>query len=525
MLPIIGSTVTNYILKHTFYKQFCAGANENDIQPILHKMKDYGVGFILDYAAEAEEDIVLDAKSGSSSSSHSTAMATTASHDIVTHPPFNQPARIYEYKSEQKCDHHVDIFLKCIHAVKQSNASSISSSNSNSLINIDNASAAKLTSTSTKPGFAAIKVTALGNPLLLERMSNAINEASNLFSKFDHDNDGIMTRNEFKKAYTLFFNDHNGTSTSASTNTSTSAELQLLLDEELDPNYENQIDYITFMSKLVSPTNLQRLCQNCKNIGPLSLATPSNEEIDLMHKMHERAHILAKEAFTNNVRLLIDAEQYRYQPAIDYLALELQRTYNDKDKTDVPIIFNTYQCYLKDVVKRIDIDLERSKRYNYHFGAKLVRGAYMVSENARANEMNIESPIHASIEETHLCYNNIVNILLREKVKDDSLVDTLEIMCATHNQESIEKVLDLLTELNLNGNDIHFAQLYGMSDNLTYPLGEYKYPAYKYVPYGQMDEVMPYLLRRAQENSDVIGKENAKNELKLLFGELKRRFR
>jgi proline dehydrogenase len=498
---ILGSTITDAIIRHTFFKQFCAGENENDIQPILDKLKLSGIGAILDYAAE--EDAI-------ESKSKSTSTSSLDSHDIVAHPPFNQPARVYEYQSEQKCDHHVDIFLKCIHAVRQS----YSKSNDNP----DKAStSASASASATSPGFAAIKVTALGNPLLLERMSIAINEANNLFAKFDKDMDGIMTRNEFKSAYTLFFNDAN-------------QKLPNLLDE-LDPNHSNQIDYITFMSKLLTPFDLPRICATCKAIGPLSLATPSTEEIDLMYIMHERAHTLAKEASECGVRLLIDAEHTQYQPAIDNLALELMTEYNDKSKTDIPIIFNTYQCYLKDAMKRVEIDLERSIRHNYHFGTKLVRGAYMVSERARAKQMNISSPIHSTIQETHDCYNDIVEMLLRNKVENSSL-ESIEIMCATHNQESIEKALDLLNELKLddvsmiNGSShaaaIHFAQLYGMSDNLTFPLGQHKYPAYKYVPYGEIHEVMPYLLRRAQENSDILG--NAAKEMSLLFGSLKSRF-
>jgi len=515
---IFGNTITDTIIKNTFFHQFCAGTNDVDIQPTIQKLKSFGIGAILDYAAE--EDVMMN----STQSTRASPSLTNDEKIILTHPPYNQPARIYEYQSEKKCDHHVDIFIKCIDAVRKcstdtSSNATISSISSSKHHNIESS------------GFAAIKVTALGNPLLLERMSNAINEANKLFAKFDLNQDGLVTRDEFQTAYQLFFN--NGDDI-----------LPSLLDE-LDPNYTNQIDYITVMSKLLSPMNLPHITTNCKNIGPLAMATPSTEEIDLMHLMHDRAHKIAKSAFDNQVRLLIDAEQTKYQPAIDNLTLELQQTYNQKDETNVPIIFNTYQCYLKDSIHRITIDLERSKRYDYHFGAKLVRGAYMVSERSRAKEMNYCSPIHPTVHDTHKCYNDAIEMLLRKKVNDTKL-KTLEIMCATHNQESIEKALELMEELKLNNyNDldqvnelvpsssdvyvssatapaVHFAQLYGMSDNLTFPLAEHKYHAFKYVPYGQVHEVMPYLLRRAQENSDVLG--NASKELSLVFRELKNRF-
>ena len=506
---LLGQTITNFFIRHTFFYHFCAGEDENDITPTLDKLKQRNIGAILDYAAE--DDIGCNNKNDLKRNSNSVISAKT---DIITHPPFNQPARLYEYESEQQCDNHVEIFLKCIQAVKKNHDHQHKESN-NVLM--------------TRPGFAAIKVTALGNPLLLERISTAIKEGEQLFLKFDHDKDGFISRTEFASAYEVFFD--NGSDT-----------LSSLLDQ-LDPECLDRIDYITFMSQLVTLENLPSLCQHCKAIGPLSMATPSMEEFDLFTAMHERVMIIAKEASDCGVRLLIDAEQSKYQPAIDNLALGLQQIYNDKEKTDVPIIFNTYQAYLKDAQRRIQIDLERSIRFNYHFGAKLVRGAYMVSERLRAKELNQSSPIHSSIEETHNCYNSIVEHLLRSKVNNEKL-KYLQIMCATHNQESIQRTLDLMDELKLHhkshdentivseaaaakssssSSAVHFAQLYGMSDNLTYPLGKCNYSVYKYLPYGQIDEVIPYLVRRVEENSDLLSN-NASKEVTLLLDALRMRF-
>ena len=136
-------------------------------------------------------------------------------------------------------------------------------------------------------------------------------------------------------------------------------QLPQLLDR-LDPNGEGEIDYITF-SKLLSPEDLPRITANCKNVGPLSLATPSLEEIDLMHAMHSRAHLLAQKAVESETRLLIDAEHFEVQPAIDNLVLELQQEYNAFNKSALPIIFQTYQCYLKESAFRVKMDLERSR--------------------------------------------------------------------------------------------------------------------------------------------------------------------
>lgn len=420
----------------------------------------------MDYAAE---DMISDQESN-----------VKDINDIVIHPQYNQPARIYTYSSEEKCDKNVDVFLDCIDA-----ASSCS-----------------------EKGFSALKVTALGNPLLLKRMSDAIREANNLFAKFDIDGDGHVSRTKFSEAYRMFFKDADD-------------KLPYLLDN-LDPKGENEIDYITF-SRLLSPEDLPRITAKCKNVGPLSLATPSVEEIDLMHEMHSRAHILAQKAVKSETRLLIDAEHFEVQPAIDNLVLELQQKYNALNKSDVPIIFHTYQCYLKDSAFRVKMDLERSHRYSYHFGAKLVRGAYMIHERKRARELNYPSPIHGDVIDTHDCYDKIVEYLLRKK-KSSAPGSKLEIMCATHNQESIEKVIKLMTELNLHNEgepSVHFAQLYGMADHLTFTLGEHGYSACKYVPYGEVEEVMAYLIRRAQENSDFLG--NASKEVSLLMKALKKK--
>lgn len=516
----LGATLTHAVIRQSFFAQFCAGESEVSMKPTLHTLAHNGIGAILDYAAEDEAD---ESANGDENVDEG---AENNSNLIVAHPPFNQPARVYKYDSEAKCDHHVELFLDSIRTVQTCSAPGT--------------------------GFAALKITALGNPLLLEQMSIAIQEADRLFAKFDADGDGIVTREEFTNAYKTFFDDD-------------SEERLSSLLESLDPNgATNQIDYIAMMSKFLTPADLPRITAHCRSVGPMAMATPSPEEIDLMNNMHGRARTIAQFASECGVRLLIDAEHFKYQPAIDHLALELQRSVNDVDKTNVPIVFQTYQCYLKDSFRRIQIDLERSKRFGYHFAAKVVRGAYRIHESERARERGEECPVFSTIEETHACYDQSVEYLLTQmKNAQDQSIDLqrredgvgyvarhrstkdkskIEVMCATHNQRSIEKAIALMERLGLHtlsGGDlsvrgdhsdgssrpeqvVHFAQLYGMCDHLTYPLGKHNYSAYKYLPYGPIDEVIPYLLRRAQENSDVLG--NAGKEKSLLKGELKRRF-
>jgi proline dehydrogenase len=289
--------------------------------------------------------------------------------------------------------------------------------------------------------------------------------------------------------------------------------------DEFDPDGTGWVDYVTWSMKL-KPTDLPNITNSCKEVGPLALATPSDEEIELIEAMYGRVHTLAETATQSGTRLLIDAEQARFQPAIDNLVLDLQQSFNAVGESDKPIIYNTYQCYLKDAPERLRTDVDRAKRFNHHFGAKLVRGAYMESERLLASVSHVPSPIHDTIEETHACYNDNVDFLLRESKESDQLI---EVMCATHNQESIEKAIAAMDKYGVDrtSNTICFGQLYGMSDHLSFNLGRSGYRAYKYVPYGEVHEVIPYLLRRARENSSIAG--GAAAELSMIISELGRR--
>jgi proline dehydrogenase len=134
--------------------------------------------------------------------------------------------------------------------------------------------------------------------------------------------------------------------------------------------------------------------------------------------------------------------------------------------------------------------------------------------------MGLPSPIRDTIQDTHDCYNESVDFLLRHSVESDQKI---ELMCATHNQKSIELAIDAMNKYGIDRNDpsICFSQLYGMADNLTFNLGKHGYRAYKYVPYGEVHEVMPYLIRRARENSAIV--KGASKESDMIIAELRRR--
>lgn len=449
----LGDRFTDYFLRMTLFGHFCAGEDEELIKPTIAKLKQAGISSILDFAAEDDG----------------------ASSDTAEGDPRHQ-ARVYDYESEELCDRHVGTFLKCIKDVSELGSD----------------------------GFAAIKVTALTNPKLLERMSLAIVETRNLFAKFDQDGNGILTKEEFQRGFDTFFKGEGA-----------------MWQEAMETSQlENgMIDYIMW-SSLLKPSNLPQLVSKCRDIGPLYLSAPTEEEIDLMETMFTRGHQLAKEASNLGVRLLVDAEQVRFQPAIDNFVLELQRVYNANDLTAIPIIYNTYQCYLKDTPERLLLDIERSQRFNYRFGTKLVRGAYMESEREIAKDKDELSPIHVTINETHACYNWAVETLLRQSAEADSSV---ELMLATHNQNSIERAIVGMQRHGIKPNDstVCFGQLLGMSDDITFNLGKHGYRAYKYLPYGEVQMVMPYLIRRANENSSVAS--SAAKEMVMMRQEIGRR--
>ncbi|VDP10587.1 unnamed protein product [Soboliphyme baturini] len=226
---------------------------------------------------------------------------------------------------------------------------------------------------------------------------------------------------------------------------------------------------------------------------------------------------IADYAATKRVPVMIDAEQTYFQAAIDYLSYSLMRIYN----REMPLIIPTYQAYLKNAMKRVKTGLNLSRIWNYYFAAKLVRGAYMDTERARAKELNYEDPINESYEATNQMYNSIINVLFQEsKQSSDGKV---WFMCATHNEESIRKLLTLLSDPTAKDvkKRLAFGQLYGMFDHLSFPLAQAGYTVYKYVPFGPLELTLPYLVRRAQENSSTF--HDCKHQIGMMRQEIARR--
>jgi len=237
--------------------------------------------------------------------------------------------------------------------------------------------------------------------------------------------------------------------------------------------------------------------------------------LELLAAMRARLFRVAEFASEKGVRLMVDAEHSYFQPAIDNATLELMRIFNSRSCADRPVIFNTYQCYLKDAHTRLENDMLKADREDWIFAAKIVRGAYMVLERGRATEMGYPSPIHDTKANSDDCYNGAVAKLLDARAAGKGT----EVLVASHNQESIELAAQGCTSRGLPKEDgLYFGQLLGMADHLTYGLAAHGYNAFKYTPFGPIDEVIPYLLRRAQENSDLMGGVGA--EIKMLRGEI-----
>ncbi|XP_005743137.1 proline dehydrogenase 1, mitochondrial isoform X2 [Pundamilia nyererei] len=456
---ILGQKTFDQFMKMTFYGQFVAGEDHNDIKPLIQKNHSYGVGSVLDYSVE--EDISQEeAERKEMDSCVSAAEKENIGKDhrerkYQAHKQFSDRrggvtgARTYFYADEAKCDQHMETFIKCI---KASGGSSMD-------------------------GFSAIKMTALGRPQFLLQFSEVLVKWRRFFTFLasQQGKDGLealeqrleltqlqefMTKLGANGDFYGWFKGRKEDSTGC---------IDML-------DWNSLIDDRTKISDLLVVPNVE-----LGKLEPL-LGKFTVEEDQQMKRMLQRVDVLAKHALESGVRLMVDAEQTYFQPAISRLTLEMQRTYNGEK----PVIFNTYQCYLKEAYDNVTMDVELSRREGWHFAAKLVRGAYMYQERERAKEIGYEDPINPDYESTNRMYH---------RMNELGLIPT--------------------------ENKVYFGQLLGMCDQISFPLGQAGFPVYKYVPYGPVNEVMPYLSRRAQENRGFM--KGAQKERELLWKELKRR--
>lgn len=238
----------------------------------------------------------------------------------------------------------------------------------------------------------------------------------------------------------------------------------------------------------------------------------SDKEKEEWQRVRNRYNEVCKMAFENDVIVMVDAEESWAQDAVDALVNEMMALYN----TQKAIVWNTIQMYRTHRIEYLNEDLIRAKEGNYFLGYKFVRGAYMEKERDRAQKMNYPSPIQPNKQASDDNYDAGIELVMKN-------LDKISAFFGTHNEKSTALLISKMKELNLKNDDprIHFGQLYGMSDNITYTLGHFQYNACKYLPYGSVKDVVPYLTRRAQENTSVAGQTG--RELSLIKKELERR--
>uniref|UniRef100_A0A672QY28 Proline dehydrogenase n=1 Tax=Sinocyclocheilus grahami TaxID=75366 RepID=A0A672QY28_SINGR len=423
---LLGQNMFEQFMKMTFYGQFVAGEDHQSIRPVVQKNQAYGVGAVLDYMLSCSSAPYIH-KLPCSRLLQSIIGADHREKKFTAHRKFGDrregvtSARTYFYADEAKCDQHMETFLKCIKA-----------SGNRPSIKADYFLAAK----QGKDG-----VDVLEQKLDLEQLQTCLAR--------------LGAQGNIQSCFT---------------------EGRLHSSGMVDMlDWNRLIDERTKISDLLVVPNLQT-----GELEPL-LSKFMEEEERQMKRMLQRLDVLAKHAVENGVRLMVDAEQTYFQPAISRLTVEMKRIFN-RDKA---VVFNTYQCYLKEAFDNVSMDVELSRREGWCFGAKLVRGAYMYQERSRAAEIGYDDPINPDYESTNRMYH-------RQKM--------FQILpCKFH---------------------FKIVFLFFLFCLLISP-AQAGFPVYKYVPYGPVNEVIPYLSRRAQENRGIM--KGVQMERELLWKELMRR--
>ncbi|KAG2173307.1 hypothetical protein INT43_004681 [Umbelopsis isabellina] len=431
-----------WIIKRTFFQQFCGGESADECAPVMERLSRFGIGSILDLSIEADID---------------------------------HPGDRDEYT--ERADAVTQLTKECVRAAAG------------------------------EGGMAAIKVTAFSSPMMLLNVNKFFERAREEFIAHMDDNGRIRRTDLCNITFKL-----------------TSGQAQV----DLMPLQETEVDWIDYM-QLLSP-------KNSAAQTVMTAAGVSQDDINDFKSCLVRLEQVCDMAKQGQVKIMVDAEQSYFQRTIDHIAMHLQSKYNqrtDEDDASSPVVLNTYQMYTKDAQSKLAIDAEQARRQGFVFGAKLVRGAYMHSERKRAAELGIPSPICDTLEDTHNSYNGGV-IFLLNKIQQHAIETNQPIslkttpivfMVASHNRESVKLTI---REMDKNGvlprtGVVTFGQLYGMQDQISYCLGKNGYPIYKYLPYGQIQEVIPYLIRRAQENSAILGGGAVAMERQLMWDETKTR--
>ncbi|XP_014246159.1 proline dehydrogenase 1, mitochondrial-like isoform X2 [Cimex lectularius] len=496
---IFGEKLFTLIMKSTFYGHFVAGEDRYKIIPTLMRLRSFGVKPILDYSVEedlSQEEAEKREVESSVSEVQSTDASTEAASVGGAMPQYNvaktfadrrykvQSARTYFYLNEATCEKNVEIFQDCLHAVAGATYGT---------------------------GITAIKLTALGRPQLLLQLSEVIMRARKFVTEVIGGQGNVIGQKLSAEDLAKRLEQAGVTDTKK-------------FLEKVVKDSEGVIHLFPWSGIIDESFQLNDAFRvpSLKEGRMVRLISQlSNREEEMFRNMIRRVNTLIKTAKELDVRIMIDAEQTYFQPAISRITLEMMRKYN----TEKAIVFNTYQCYLKEAFNEVRTDLEQAKRQNFYFGCKLVRGAYMEQERARAAALGYTDPINPTYEATSEMYHKTLTECL-QRIKDLKVKgkpNSIGIMVASHNEDTVRFAIQKMKEIGVEPEDkvICFGQLLGMCDYITFPLGQAGYSAYKYIPYGPVNEVLPYLSRRAQENKGILQK--IKKERRLLISELGRR--
>jgi proline dehydrogenase len=308
-------------------------------------------------------------------------------------------------------------------------------------------------------------------------------------------------------------------------------EVQVILDygveaKEGEENFDNVTAHIIeAIDFAATQTNVPFVSVKITGIASMDLLEKLNEAPRLRSGIHdsenedaawgrvrERMYAICDVASEKGIGVLIDAEETWIQDPIDRLAIELMTVYNNEKA----VVYNTYQLYRNDRLNFLKISHTIARDGNFILGAKLVRGAYMEKERLRATKNGYPSPIHENKEATDQDFDAAAAYCLFNN-------ETIALILASHNEHSNENIVRLMEQQGIANNhaSVHFSQLFGMSDHITFNMASAGYNVSKYLPFGPLQDVIPYLMRRAEENTSVNGQTS--RELTLIRAELTRR--
>ncbi|KAI9275003.1 FAD-linked oxidoreductase-like protein [Helicostylum pulchrum] len=463
-----------WFVKNTFFSQFCGGETAEECVATMTRLSQSGINCILDLSVEADLHM-----------------------DELAHSKKEETGKYW--RQEQKADVILEMIKNCLKT----------------------AATGQHEEYATSGAFAAVKVTAFAPPELLLRLNQVIMYLDQAFEMYQINGQVDTT------CLNHVVNKICPTPQSELQHKQRSQILSHLQESQ------GTLDYIEF-TKLFNLRGAGREVWWETDQGKTEKEVfLTCDDLQAYDRMVDRLEQVCQLAHDVRVGVMVDAEQSYFQEAIDHVAMNLQEKYNRRDDTDhSPTVYNTYQMYTKAAQKKLERDVDRANRNNFSFAAKLVRGAYMVSERKRADQMKYPSPIHETLEDTHESYNNGVRFLLKrlhhyQDSTGHALTATtapIVFMVASHNRESTILTVEEMENHHVlpRSGVVHFGQLFGMQDQISYTLGKNGYSIYKYLPYGMIDEVIPYLLRRAQENSAVLG--GVSKERSLMWQEVKDRF-